>query len=248
MQVSKISIITVSYNAVASIEATILSVINQTYPNVEYIIIDGGSKDGTIDIIKRYEDKISYWISEPDNGIYDAMNKGLKMASGDWCIFMGADDIFYSSSILHEISHLFTDNSKIYYGDVILKSSNIRYMGEISSVYQLCHQNLCHQSIFYPKCIYKNKEYNVNHKIFADYVYNLELYHDNPNSFKYINYIITVFESSGISSNQDEYNRFKKERGKIIKGLFGIKVYYTTIMLHFLKRIHRKIAIKKNNG
>ena len=73
----KISIVTVSYNVVATIESTILSVINQTYPNVEYIIIDGGSTDGTVDVIKKYQDKIFYWISEPDQGIYDAMNRRM---------------------------------------------------------------------------------------------------------------------------------------------------------------------------
>ena len=78
-----ISVVTVSYNAVATIEQTLLSVINQTYPNIEYIIIDGGSTDGTVDIIKKYADEIVYWISEPDKGIYDAMNKGIKKANGE---------------------------------------------------------------------------------------------------------------------------------------------------------------------
>ena len=88
MDNSLISVITVSYNAVSTIEQTILSVINQTYSNIEYIIIDGGSTDGTIDIIRRYEDKIAYWVSEPDRGIYDAMNKGASKANGEYIAFL----------------------------------------------------------------------------------------------------------------------------------------------------------------
>lgn len=84
-----ISIITVSFNCVKTIEETILSVINQSYTSIEYIIIDGKSTDGTIEIIKKYADRISFWVSEEDNGIYDAMNKGLKQASGDFVLFLG---------------------------------------------------------------------------------------------------------------------------------------------------------------
>ena len=96
----KISIITVSFNAVKVIEETIVSVINQTYTNVEYIIIDGGSTDGTVDIIKEYADKISYWVSESDKGIYDAMNKGGIKALGDFLYFLNAGDSFYNKSSL----------------------------------------------------------------------------------------------------------------------------------------------------
>lgn len=79
-----ISVVTVSYNAVSTIEQTILSVINQTYPNIEYVIIDGESTDGTVDVIKKYADRITYWVSEPDKGIYDAMNKGMGISTGDF--------------------------------------------------------------------------------------------------------------------------------------------------------------------
>lgn len=118
-----ITIITVAYNAVKDIENTILSVLNQTYPNIEYIIIDGGSTDGTLDIIKKYEDKISYWVSEADKGIYDAMNKGALKATGEWLNFMNAGDTFYDQQVLEKV---FKDNdwsdADVIYGDI-----NIEY-------------------------------------------------------------------------------------------------------------------------
>ena len=99
----KITIVTISYNIVTYIEKTILSVVNQTYPNIEYIVIDGGSTDGTLDVIKKYSDKITYWVSESDKGIYDAMNKGIDAATGDWINFMNAGDVFYHNNVIDEI-------------------------------------------------------------------------------------------------------------------------------------------------
>ena len=99
----KISIVTVVYNAVSSIEKTIQSVLSQNYQNIEYIVIDGGSTDGTVDVIRRYSDRISYWISERDGGIYDAMNKGLQKSTGEWVNFMNSGDEFSSEKILNLI-------------------------------------------------------------------------------------------------------------------------------------------------
>ena len=98
-----ISVVTVSYNAVDTIERTILSVLNQTYSDIEYIIIDGGSTDGTVDLIKKYADKITYWVSEPDQGIYDAMNKGIDVATGEWINFMNSGDSFYRQDVLSSL-------------------------------------------------------------------------------------------------------------------------------------------------
>lgn len=117
----KISIITVTYNASTTLEATMLSVFNQTYSCVEYIIIDGGSTDDTINIIGKYANKLSYWVSEPDKGIYDAMNKALKIATGDFLIFMGADDLFYTNDVIQNVVSQISNRDAVYYGSVLFK-------------------------------------------------------------------------------------------------------------------------------
>ena len=107
----KISIITVCYNSVATLEKTILSVAEQTYKNIEYIIVDGNSNDGTIDIIQNNQDKITKWISEPDKGLYDAMNKGIAMATGDIVGILNSDDTFYSKTVLAQIATFHNTNA-----------------------------------------------------------------------------------------------------------------------------------------
>ena len=97
------SIITITYNAVRLVEQTLLNVLSQSYPNIEYIVIDGGSTDGTADIIRRYESGLAYWVSEPDKGIYDAMNKGLQKATGDYVWFINAGDTLCSSDTVQSV-------------------------------------------------------------------------------------------------------------------------------------------------
>lgn len=114
----KITVVTVCYNAAETIEKTILSVVGQTYNNIEYLIIDGGSKDDTLAIIKKYESNISKWISEPDKGIYDAMNKAIKMATGEWINFMNAGDCFATNDVLEKIfNDEIPNNVKFLYSD-----------------------------------------------------------------------------------------------------------------------------------
>lgn len=125
----KLSVITVVYNNVKDIERTILSVLNQSYPNIEYIIIDGSSTDGTLDIIKKYENKISKIISETDNGIYHAMNKGLALATGDYVLFMNSGDEIYSN---HTVEKVFASSpdTDIYYGETEMYDENWNSLGQ----------------------------------------------------------------------------------------------------------------------
>ena len=114
----KISVVTVCYNAADTIEKTMLSVLNQTYHDIEYIIIDGGSTDGTVEIIRKYADRIAYWVSEPDKGIYDAMNKGIKVATGEWINFMNAGDEFVDEGVIEKLFQNRTiDTVGVVFGD-----------------------------------------------------------------------------------------------------------------------------------
>jgi glycosyltransferase involved in cell wall biosynthesis len=134
-----VSIITVVFNGAEMIEKTIQTVLGQTYPSIEYLLIDGGSKDGTIDIIRRYEDRINYWISEPDKGIYDAMNKGLAAATGDYVWFMNAGDLVYREDTLEKIirrgmtgetpGNLLKPWPLIFYGDTMVVNNQYQEVG-----------------------------------------------------------------------------------------------------------------------
>ena len=124
-----LSIITIVFNNVKDIERTMLSVLNQTYPNIEYILIDGGSTDGTWDIIKKYEGRLATWISERDKGIYDAMNKGLALATGDYVLFMNSGDEIYSHDTVDKVFSSAPD-ADIYYGETEMIDENLNSLGQ----------------------------------------------------------------------------------------------------------------------
>lgn len=208
----KISVVTVVFNGASTLEASILSVITQDYKDIEYIIIDGGSTDSTLDIIKKYDSKISSWISEPDNGIYDAMNKGLKKASGDWLLFLGSDDLLLN--IIHEIESLLENHDAVYYGNSFFTRDLLIYDGPFNG-FKLSRKNICHQAIFYPKKVYKNRDYDLRYKLLADYNYNIISYGDISVKFIYLPLLISIFNQNG-SVNQNSDTIFLKDKYKIV--------------------------------
>jgi glycosyltransferase involved in cell wall biosynthesis len=179
-----ITVITVVLNGEKALEETIKSVISQTYPNVEYIIIDGGSTDGTLDIIKKYEDYIDYWVSEPDKGIYDAMNKGIKVASGFYYVFLGSDDKIIKNWLekgIHYINTLLKFEDTIYlYGNIVFltKWGKIRYkyiqlkdLSDLKKEFTIPHSG----SIISSKLFRFNSLYDKKYKIVGDYAWVLSV-------------------------------------------------------------------------
>lgn len=218
---AKLSVITVTFNAEKYLEQTILSVVNQKYSNIEYIIIDGGSTDNTVDIIKKHETKIAYWVSEKDKGVYDAMNKALEVITGDWVYFLGAGDILFN--LLDKVAEKFVDKKIIYYGNVYRNDLLSIHNGKISP-FRFSYENICHQSIFYPIDAIKKYRFDLRYKICADHDCNMKLYGDKNYTFKYLPIIICNYDGDGFSHNNYDFPWFKDRMG-IIKKNFPLIVY-----------------------
>lgn len=245
----KISIITVVFNSIDKIEATILSVINQTYSNIEYIIIDGGSTDGTIEIIKKYSNKISFWISKPDKGVYDAMNKGIDTATGEWINFMNAGDSFYNNNVIHDIFHSGMDKSTtVIYGDTlnIFSFGNFLFKAKLLSEIER-GMPFCHQSTFVKREVLANYHFDRSFKISADYNLFYNLY-KKEYTFSYFPICISNYEvaEEGISNSSKlikEEFLINKNQKLYYKRFFKYKIGYIIYALlpnNIVNKIKRK--------
>ena len=229
----KFSVVVATYNCGNMVRETIESFAHQTYKNKELVIIDGGSDKETLSILDDYRDVISIFISEPDNGIYDAMNKGLKHANGDFLIFMGSDDHFVSYDTLERVSRHIEDENMVYYGDIWRPLDNDIYCGKYYK-YKLAVKNISHQAIFYPKAVYKQKEYTLKYKIMGDYAYNISLW---PNhQFEYIREPITFISQHGLSSVEKD-DLFEKDRRSLVCSYLGVGAYVYASIYHFLRNL-----------
>jgi glycosyltransferase involved in cell wall biosynthesis len=211
MRYPLVSIVTVVYNGAINIEDTILSILNQDYQNIEYIIIDGGSKDNTIEVVNKYIEKVDVLISEPDNGIYDAMNKAISLCKGEWINFMNVGDLFYDNNTLSKIFNTNRDHSDIIYGNhqVIYPQTLInKYPVPLYNIWK--GMPMQHQSIFVKKDIFQKVNFNLKYKFAADYDL---IFHSfiNGAKFTYINENISKVSANGYSESNSisTYLEFK---------------------------------------
>lgn len=228
-----ISVITVVYNCENDIENTIKSVINQDFQDFEYIIIDGNSKDKTVSIINNYLDKIDYFISEKDKGIYDAMNKGILAANGKWLNFMNAGDTFYSSEVLKNVfgKNKSYDNKSIVFGYKFQNKKAV-YPNELNILKKgVIMAN--HQSMFFNNDLLGNDLiYSLKHPIYGDYeLVNRIFLKFGEKSFKYVNLPIAIFEGGGISSHKSYQKR--KDKYLILFKHYGIISIFKSLFHSF---------------
>jgi glycosyltransferase involved in cell wall biosynthesis len=230
---AKISIITVVYNGEKVLERTIESILNQSFRDVEYIIIDGNSTDGTVELIKKYKNVISQWKSEPDRGLYDAMNKGLRLAQGDYLLFLNAGDQFYDTTTLAKIfdSQI---NADIFYGETMMVDEAGKEIGlrRLKSPEELNWKSLingmlvCHQSFIVRREL--AAEYDLAFKIAADYAWMLECL-KRSKSIANTRMIISRFLEGGL--NKSNILTALKERFGVMTRNYGL---VKTIGMHVL--------------
>lgn len=229
----KISIGIIVYNGVEHIRGALDSVVSQSYKDIELIVVDGGSTDGTLDVLHDYAGHISVLVSAPDKGIYDAMNKVCSLATGDWLIFLGCDDVLLN--IICDVAASLNQSDAIYYGDAIFRS-NDRVIGGEFSKYRLMKSNICHQAVFYPMTVYKKYSYSLDYKWLADYAYNIRLFGEGI-QFVYLGIVVSIYNDKGGSSLGDAV--FEKNKLRLIRESLGTAY----ALLEILSRLADKAAI-----
>lgn len=199
----KITIITPTYNAEDSIESTIKSVINQDYDNIEIIVIDGQSTDKTMHIVEKYKDKITKYISEPDSGIYEAMNKGLHLATGEYINFMCAGDSFTHHHVISDLLKSINIHriEGVYYGDTSVITDGDTWVKKSDPTLLRDTMSINHQSCFINTKLHRKYPYNETFKIVADYEVLRKLYLDGI-EFVNLNQTVANFDNKGISTKK----------------------------------------------
>ncbi len=238
-----ISVLTVVYNSEAFIERTILSVLSQTYPNIEHIILDGASKDNTLTIVKKYNDKIGYWKSEKDSGIYDAMNKVQELSNTDYVMFLNSGDEFNDNDVLTNVFSI-TTNADVYYGDTLITDDygkplhhrRLRPPHKLKWTDFRYGMLVCHQSIIIKKGLSSN--YKTNYRIAADIDWAIRSI-KNANIIINTQLTISKFMDGGMSSIH--HRKGLQERFSILTKHFGL---LPNLLVHFymiLRLIRDKI-------
>jgi glycosyltransferase involved in cell wall biosynthesis len=238
-----VSVVSVVLNSRELLGKSISSIISQKYTDFEYIVIDGGSTDGTVDVIKKNTQYIHYWLSEPDNGIFDAMNKGIEKARGDWICFLNAGDTFYDQRTLQEI---FKDkyDADLIYGDCIYDYGNFKVYSEAGSVNSLWKGMVfSHQSVFVRAGLMKSNKFDLNFITGADYDFIYSLY-KRGGRFLYITVPFVVNDAFGISNRKlmqsikEHYKIFIKYSTPTIKQrILYRKQFFLINMINFLRNV-----------
>jgi glycosyltransferase involved in cell wall biosynthesis len=238
----KVSIIIANYERAQALEETIRSIVVQRYPSLELIIIDNASKDMSVEVIKKYETHIAYWVSEPDKGIYDAFNKGIKISSGDWLYFIGSGDKLVGDDAISRIFSVCEDVDLIY-GNVYRFHYGSIYPGRFSKR-SLVERNICQQGIFYQRRLFERfGMFETKYPMLADYVFNMRCFGDKRVRTRFVDEVIAFFEGGGASATKKDHN-FWQEQEILIRKYLGISCWVYFMIKFRLDPKMRQIAYR----
>lgn len=248
------SIVTVVFNARDLIEKTMNTIFSQTFNDYEYIVIDGNSTDGTMSVIQKFRDKIDIVISEPDNGIYDAMNKAISMASGKYINFMNCGDYFVDSNVLQVVSEKISSNPDVAYGNTIINTIVGKYLIRPEKVEDTIMKQMpfCHQSTFVKADVARQHPFDLSYKVTADYNMFMQLYKEGK-TFLYIDYPIAIYQNDSEVVDHKSYkrvleaarvNKMFKTRAKAYIRLVG--GYLRSVLPDSIYRMYRKYKYYRN--
>ncbi len=218
----KISIITINYNDAVGLEKTIQSVISQTYTDIEYLIIDGGSKDNSVEILEKYQDKIHYSSSEPDTGIYNAMNKGIKASKGDYLLFLNSGDVLNGDTALADfISHNHFGGD-IIYGDYQYQEGE-KIFPDILSPLFFIRTSLPHQSTLFKREVFDVMGlYDEHYTIVSDRAFYVKCFLSNSFVFKHVPYSLSIYDQNGVSNNPKHKEIQAAENDTMFQEQYGV--------------------------
>jgi len=247
----KISIITINYNDAAGLEKTIKSVISQTYKNIEYIVIDGDSGDDSKSILKRYEEQVDFSISEPDTGIYNAMNKGIAVAKGDYLLFINSGDVLLDSQVIEQAVLLELDKDLIYGNIVFVEGDKTRdwVVEDILSFETFYRSTIPHPATFIKRDLFqKIGVYSEDYRIVSDWEFFLLATCKYNCSYKHINLFLTKFFQDGISADPKNFLTLISERKAVLLKHFPLFVtdyeQYTQVK-EDLRKVRKYVKAKK---
>ena len=232
---SLVSVITAVYNGGSTLERAIKSVASQTFSRIEFIIIDGGSTDCSIELLREYNNSIDYWVSEPDKGIYDALNRGIALATGEWLYFLGADDALVDVNVFDSIFSQ-QDDTKFIYGDVVYGNTGRIYGGEFTRR-MLTKENICQQGIFYHADLFKIiGNFDLKYPLLADWVFNMQAFALSGVKPTHVNIVIAEYSLDGASNRIIDY-AFAKDRFVLINTHLGFSYYLLAKLLQLKDQI-----------
>lgn len=219
---TKFSIITINYNNSQGLKQTIESVVSQSFSDYEYIVIDGGSKDGSKDVIEDFADRIAYWVSEPDSGIYNAMNKGVSKASGEYCLFLNSGDVLHSNNVLEQIAAGGLDTDLLIGKVRYLNTGQLSSLPDVLTMKHFYSRSLPHPSTFMKRTIFESLHYDESFRIVSDWKLFIEVVIMRNASYAFSDVVVTDFDTTGISATNKRL--VDAERRKVLETMFPQRV------------------------